>query len=217
MQGYGENVELYKRYANGMLGHNGLDISTFYGDKLFASFDGVVVEMINNGTTGYGNEVKLMSDDLGGFRYNAVYGHMTENIPVKVGDRVKAGDVIGYEGNSGFVVSGGVAYWGMSNPDKRGTHLHFGVRVLLPATTQSNTAYLGVDYIIKDYGNGRYGYIDPLPLLESEDMLTQEQVDLFYDIEALPKDDSGRTYWVGKPVEEMLKTRKNDLKSFLNS
>ena len=138
---------------------------------------------------------------------------MTENIPVKVGDRVKAGDVIGYEGNSGFVVSGGVAYWGMSNPDKRGTHLHFGVRVLLPATTQSNTSYLGVEYSIKDYGNGRYGYIDPLPLLGSEDMkLTREQVEKIYVLNGLGLGDTAAIdYWTGKELEELLNARLGDL------
>ena len=46
-----------------------------------------------------------------------------------MGDSVKAGDVVAKMGNSGFIVSGGVTYWGGNPPpDGRGSHLHFGIR-----------------------------------------------------------------------------------------
>lgn len=218
MQEYGENVELYKKYANGMLGHNGIDIATAYGYPVFATHEGFIVEA-RLGGSGYGNDVRVLSEkQTDGTYIETIYGHLTEVLPVSLGQYVMAGDTIGYEGNSGFTVSGGVPYWGFSNPDKKGTHLHFGLRILEDATNISNISYFTKDYIIRDYENGRFGYVDPMPYFVTEKgMLTKEQVELFYDIEALPKDDSGRTYWVGKPVEEMLKARKNDLKSFLAS
>ena len=50
----------------------------------------------------------------------------------------------------------------------------------------------------------------------AKDKLTQKEVDLFYDIEALSYKDTGRGYWVGKPFVEMLKARRQHLVDFLN-
>ncbi len=88
--------------------HTGIDIALRTGDKIYAAFDGVVRVAKYNG--GYGNMVLIR-------HYNnleTLYGHMSE-IKVKVGQEVKAGDVIGLGGSTGR---------------STGPHLHFECRLL---------------------------------------------------------------------------------------
>jgi murein DD-endopeptidase MepM/ murein hydrolase activator NlpD len=88
--------------------HSGIDIALNTGDKIYAAFDGVVRLAKYNG--GYGNCVVIR-------HYNnleTLYGHLSK-IKVKVGEKVKAGDVIGLGGNTGR---------------STGPHLHFECRLL---------------------------------------------------------------------------------------
>jgi murein DD-endopeptidase MepM/ murein hydrolase activator NlpD len=88
--------------------HTGLDIALNVGDPVHAAFDGVVRVAKYNG--GYGNMVLIR-------HYNnleTLYGHMSE-IKVKVGQVVKAGDVIGLGGSTGH---------------STGPHLHFECRCM---------------------------------------------------------------------------------------
>ncbi|MGP1514923.1 MAG: peptidoglycan DD-metalloendopeptidase family protein [Bacteroidales bacterium] len=88
--------------------HNGIDIALRTGDCIYAAFDGVVRVAKYNG--GYGNMVLIR-------HYNnleTLYGHMSE-IKVKVGQKVKAGDIIGLGGSTG---------------NSTGPHLHFECRLL---------------------------------------------------------------------------------------
>ncbi len=88
--------------------HSGIDIALDTGDKIYAAFDGVVRMAKYNG--GYGNCVVIR-------HYNnleTLYGHLSK-INVKVGEKVKAGDVIGLGGSTGH---------------STGPHLHFECRLL---------------------------------------------------------------------------------------
>lgn len=88
--------------------HTGIDLALNTGDKVFAAFDGVVRLAKYNG--GYGNCVVIR-------HYNnleTLYGHLSK-INVKVGQVVKAGDVIGLGGSTGH---------------STGPHLHFECRLL---------------------------------------------------------------------------------------
>jgi murein DD-endopeptidase MepM/ murein hydrolase activator NlpD len=87
--------------------HAGLDIASHYGDVIRATGDGVVVEAGRH--TGYGRLIVLDH----GFGITTWYGHLSA-FNVQVGMHVKAGDVIGYEGNSGR---------------STGPHLHYEVRL----------------------------------------------------------------------------------------
>lgn len=58
-----------------------------------------------------------------------VYCHLGE-IAIQPGQVVKQGDLLGYEGNTGFVVSGGTQYWDNA-PTGKGVHLHFGLHELM--------------------------------------------------------------------------------------
>lgn len=87
--------------------HYGTDLDLSVGDPVYACFDGIV--RINKyDRSGYGNYVMIR-------HYNGLetlYGHLSES-NVKVGQLVKAGEIIGLGGNTGR---------------SSGPHLHFEVR-----------------------------------------------------------------------------------------
>ena len=88
--------------------HSGIDIALNTGDPIHAAFDGVVRLAKYNG--GYGNCIVIR-------HYNnleTLYGHLSK-INVKVGQEVKAGDVIGLGGSTGR---------------STGPHLHFECRLM---------------------------------------------------------------------------------------
>jgi murein DD-endopeptidase MepM/ murein hydrolase activator NlpD len=87
--------------------HAGLDIASRYGDDVRATADGVVEEA--GLRAGYG---RLIIIDHG-FGVTTWYGHLS-GFKIEAGMRVKAGDVIGYEGDSGR---------------STGPHLHYEVRI----------------------------------------------------------------------------------------
>ncbi len=85
--------------------HNGLDIAGQWRSEIIAPADGTVVR---SGKDRYlGNYVKLRHSS--GIKTS--YGHL-ESSAVKVGQKVKRGDLIGYMGNTGRTT---------------GTHLHYAV------------------------------------------------------------------------------------------
>lgn len=87
--------------------HGGIDIANVNGTPILAATDGVVIDA--GPAQGYGNWVRIMSDD----GTMTVYGHM-ETVDVSEGQRVYAGQKIAGMGNLGF---------------STGTHLHFEVLV----------------------------------------------------------------------------------------
>lgn len=87
--------------------HSGLDIASHYGDAIHATGDGVIEEAGQR--AGYGRVVVVDH----GFGVTTLYGHLSA-FNVQAGMRVKAGDVIGYEGDSGR---------------STGPHLHYEVRI----------------------------------------------------------------------------------------
>jgi murein DD-endopeptidase MepM/ murein hydrolase activator NlpD len=87
--------------------HAGLDIASHYGDEVRATADGVIQEVDQR--AGYGRLVVIDH----GFGVTTWYGHLS-GFNVQAGMHVKAGDVIGYEGNSGR---------------STGPHVHYEVRI----------------------------------------------------------------------------------------
>src|SRR5512139_1089971 len=87
--------------------NGGIDWAVASGTPVRAAQDGKVA-MVRNDATGYGTHVRIQHED--GFL--TIYGHMME-FAVKVGDPVKAGDVIGRSDNTG---------------NSTGAHLHFQLR-----------------------------------------------------------------------------------------
>jgi murein DD-endopeptidase MepM/ murein hydrolase activator NlpD len=75
--------------------HSGLDFAAPQGTPIYATANGVVRTAANLGT-GYGNHVVINH----GYGYETLYGHMFK-VKVKVGQRVKRGEIIGWVGSTG--------------------------------------------------------------------------------------------------------------------
>lgn len=135
MQYWGENPQLYSlsyhydddihRYLGG---HSGVDISTKQRDPVYAAHAGTVIAAGGQKSDAGGIVVQIQSSPLddeetANSKVQTNYLHLDECI-VHIGDTVSQGQQIGYEGNSGFVISGMTEYWGNA-PAGVGTHLHF--------------------------------------------------------------------------------------------
>ena len=138
-QPFGTNPDGYPNFYQkfGYKGHNGIDFYGLKNDPIYATCDGKVT-FAHYDSTGYGN-LTIVEDNEGGQHY---YGHQNA-IPVKAGDYVKAGQKIGYMGNTGNVIR---------NAYSDGTHLHYGYR---PAGYDKN--------------NGYGGFVNPMPFFGYEE------------------------------------------------
>jgi murein DD-endopeptidase MepM/ murein hydrolase activator NlpD len=87
--------------------HTGIDIVAYYGAPIRAAADGTVESAGWDG--GYGRCIQIYHRD----GIESIYGHLS-GFKVMAGDKVKKGQVIGYEGSSG---------------EATGPHLHFEIRV----------------------------------------------------------------------------------------
>lgn len=74
--------------------HSGVDLKTKPNDEIVAAFDGVVTR--SSPYAGYGNCIVIRHDN----GLETLYSHQSKNL-VKVGDKVKAGQVIGLTGRTG--------------------------------------------------------------------------------------------------------------------
>jgi murein DD-endopeptidase MepM/ murein hydrolase activator NlpD len=84
--------------------HPGMDFSAEQGTPIYTTGDGYV-ERADNLAQGYGNHVVINHD----FGYRSLYGHMSR-IAVKVGQKVKRGQLIGYVGSTGLSTAPHVHY-----------------------------------------------------------------------------------------------------------
>lgn len=123
------------RVLNGESGwHNGLDFVSD-GDKQIVAVCGGVVQQSrmvtdkSNRTWEWGNYVSVQGDD----GKTIYYCHMSQR-KVAAGQRVKAGDVLGIEGNTGYSF---------------GTHCHFEVRNGSAAIDPA--AYLGIRNAVQTF------------------------------------------------------------------
>ncbi len=86
--------------------HEGMDFSAPIGTEIYATGDGTV-STVETSYSGYGKHVKIDH----GFGYVTIYAHMSK-FNVKVGQKVKRGDIIGFVGTTGI---------------STGPHLHYEV------------------------------------------------------------------------------------------
>jgi murein DD-endopeptidase MepM/ murein hydrolase activator NlpD len=75
--------------------HAGLDFAAPMGTPIYATANGRITTASNTGN-GYGNHVVINH----GYGYETLYGHMSK-IKVRVGQRIKRGEVIGWVGSTG--------------------------------------------------------------------------------------------------------------------
>ncbi|MED1863255.1 M23 family metallopeptidase [Fictibacillus nanhaiensis] len=94
-------------------GHNGLDLAMPNHSPLRSLKDGTISKIVDYKSQNVGKGIFVKWED----GKTAIYGHLSEYGKYKVGDSVRAGDIIGYSGNSGHVVGRHGGY-----------HLHFGLK-----------------------------------------------------------------------------------------
>lgn len=98
-------------YRYGRPFHDGVDFGLPTGTQLFASADGIIIGTGNTDIVSschsWGKWIVIKH----GFGLTTLYAHLSL-VKVRLGQKVKAGDLIGYSGNTGF---------------STGPHLHFGV------------------------------------------------------------------------------------------
>lgn len=88
--------------------HHGVDFAMPEGTTLRTITDGVIEKVVDYGNADLGKGVFLRNED----GTLSIYGHLNE-VKVKVGEHLNAGDVVGLSGNTGH---------------STGPHLHFGMK-----------------------------------------------------------------------------------------
>jgi murein DD-endopeptidase MepM/ murein hydrolase activator NlpD len=84
--------------------HYGMDFTAPAGTDVYATGNGVIVARIAS-KRGFGNHIIIDH----GFGYISIYAHLSD-FNVKVGQKVKRGDVIGFVGNTGMSVANHLHY-----------------------------------------------------------------------------------------------------------
>lgn len=107
-QKYGYTAYSKKLYASGF--HNGIDIASSYGEPVKAALNGKVIAIGNCGKYAYGKWIAVEHEN----GLTTLYAHLSGYGAFKTGDRIKTGDIVGYQGSTGY---------------STGPHLHFGVYV----------------------------------------------------------------------------------------
>lgn len=140
-QGFGLNPQIYGQF--GIKGHNGIDVVAYHGQPVYAAHDGMVVYAGMDGKEGVGVVLRTNEPVVyegGTAHMKSIYWHLINNIPVRVGQQVKAGDIIGYADNTGF---------------STGDHLHFAIKP--QAMGENEWTWDNVEQ-----NNGFNGAIDPV-------------------------------------------------------
>ena len=141
-------------------GHSGIDIRGAHRTPVVAAHGGTVTATKTDRASLGGLCLWIQSArlDLDGTVSSITtgYGHFDE-LAVKPNQKVEQGQLIGYMGNTGFVISGGTPYWGNA-PAGVGTHLHFS----LYENILRNGAW------VPRWTNPMQNSTDPLPYLMKE-------------------------------------------------
>lgn len=147
-QRFGEtrNLQIYKDNNIQIVGHNGVDygrdVPIFRGEPVYAAHDGVAYISTDN-KEGCGVVIRTdkpfyYNDEVNCY-YKTIYWHLLPNIPLRNGQSVSTGDLIGYADNSGL---------------STGDHLHFGLKPQL--INEDNGIWYNVEQT-----NGYLGAISP--------------------------------------------------------
>lgn len=161
---------LYK--GIGMKGHGGTDLKCGWGTEIESPLDGYVYSMYDathKASDGY-YAVYMISQYKGQWGELCI-GHL--NPSVKIGDRIKKGDVLGTEGNHGIVYEDGVLITiaEQKNGSQKGHHRHWQWRPLERSLSFKQPCLIdykgqiykdeGYTYYIPNYYNG-YNGLSPL-------------------------------------------------------
>jgi len=173
-QDYGNTSNNAWYQANGVTApfHNGIDIVTSfdsqktYGTECVCPFEkATVVKVIfDTPTSTKGNGVTIQSEPKDGVIYQVVFWH-TGEVPVKIGQVLKEGDVVCYIGNSG-----------LCNPKPTaerpwdGAHCHL---MLFKFQLVNNT------WVLQNADNGVGGAINPASLFDFKQWYIGKDTDKF--------------------------------------
>lgn len=141
-QYFANKADVYTKL--GLEGHNGIDFQAVHGQPVYAAHDGVCFPEIDSSG---GNGVVIRTNEPFEYQgqevyFKTIYWHlMKANAVVHQGQRVKAGDLIGYADNTGT---------------STGDHLHFGLKP--QAHNETDWVWYNVEQ-----NNGYLGAIDPMP------------------------------------------------------
>lgn len=107
-QNYGITPYSQRLYKSGF--HNGIDVASSYGEPIRAARDGIVLAIGSCGRYAYGKWIAIKHNN----KLTTLYAHLSGYASLKIGDSVSRGQVIAYEGSTGY---------------STGAHLHFGLYV----------------------------------------------------------------------------------------
>ncbi len=177
-QRFGENLLNYSQF--GLEGHSGIDIPLKDRTEIYASHDGIITFTGLDSAGGIG--VDLWNKEG---KFKTRYWHLRAYKP-KVGELLKAGDLIGWGDSTGF---------------STGHHLHFALK---RTDVNNNTI---------NHDNGYFGAIDPEPYFVwfNDDMLNKEEIVALQALEGYT-DQKGVDYWGkgDKKLIDYLKARSLD-------
>ena len=147
-QAFGVNGEYYRKNGINIDGHNGLDLMASHGQPVYASHDGLAYPGVDDKE---GNGVVIRTTSQFDYKGNpaffkTIYWHFLGAPVVKTGQKVSAGDLLGYADSSGL---------------STGDHLHFGLKPQLPG--EPDEVWINIEQ-----GNGYLGAIDPTPYFNGE-------------------------------------------------
>lgn len=115
--------------------HTGIDFAAPTGTPIYAAHDGVIVKTYDNGTNCYGSCNSTQAVGIG-FRIDnqdgtiSMYMHMSKRENLSRGTSVKAGQLLGYVGNTG---------------SSTGPHLHYGMSSSTNGAVLNPRSYLPLD------------------------------------------------------------------------
>jgi hypothetical protein len=113
-------------------GHLANDFYSFWGDTLLAPENVKIVNIIDEGMTSpedwgtYDAGFGILMASIENPQRTYSFWHCRCAFPVNIGDVVLKGQPVAYQGNSGYVISGGVVIKGeaRNTPQHPGTHVH---------------------------------------------------------------------------------------------
>ena len=149
-QAFGQNLNpTYKQL--GLKGHNGLDLRSIHGQKVYAAHDGLVVYTGMESREGMGIVIKTLQefdykDGTAFFKSGYWHNIYPDGIKVQVGQIVKAGDLIALSNSTG---------------NSTGDHVHFFLKPVVQGEQDWQFENVEQD-------NGYRGCIDPAPFMERD-------------------------------------------------
>jgi murein DD-endopeptidase MepM/ murein hydrolase activator NlpD len=150
--------------------HLGHDIFGNVGTPIIAVESGTITEL---GWNKYGGwRIGITSDDTYRYYY---YAHLRKNKPyhsiINKGDKVTAGQVIGYMGMTGYSIK-------ENNNMKTNPHLHFGMQLIFDESQKNGNTEIWIDV----YQISRFLYKNRAKTVKNAETKDHDSIDIFHSI-----------------------------------